>query len=191
MANRTINRQPFSVPISKTKDGFFTHVNFKGLCDDKNDAKIDTETFADLKNVYVDENEILKSRPPFKFSTDVTNIIDQWMFGNVGLRLRRVADETNFTFILSCTTHDTVDDQSNGKYDEMSWSIVGTDIPKIKHVQIEDKIFIWFANDFICFNTSGFYFEYASKYLYIPIYKLAVNGIETDLEDKNFFDRNI
>lgn len=220
MADRTVKRQPFSVPIRQTKDGFFNHTIFKGLCDNKNDVSIDPETFADVNNIFVDESNILTSRPPLKFFDGEAYIIDQWIFGNIGLRLHRTQTTATYTdtglpvlddwgqpvpfflFVLRCITHETVDSPSQGIYGEMQWlipvSTMGDDfIPKVTHVQIEDKIYTWFAGiDFICFNTAGIYlseygqsfpyFESALKYLYFPIHKLVINGIESDLETKNF-----
>lgn len=219
MAN-TIRRQPFSVPITQTKDGFFNHTNFKGLCDNKNDITVDQETFADVNNIYVDESNILQSRPPLKFFDGEAYIIDQWMFGNIGLRLQRIQTTSKYTdtglpvldewgepvqfflFVLRCITHETADSPSQGIYGEMQWLIpidsIGDDfIPKVTNIQIEDKIYTWFAGiDFVCFNTAGLYlsaygqtfpyFENAIKYLYFPVHKLVINGIESDLETKNF-----
>lgn len=220
MANRTFNRQPFSVPVPRTRDGFFNHVLFKGLCDNKNDTTVDQQTFSDINNMYVDDANILTSRPPLKFFDGEAYIVDQWLFGDIGLRLHRllttavyadtgepVLDEFGlpvkfFAFILRCITQDTADSPSQGIYGEKEWLIpvdaIGYDfIPKVKHVQIEDKIFTWFGGiDFVCFNTAGIflssagktypYFENAIKYLYFPIHKLVINGIESDLETKNF-----
>ena len=63
---RTINRQPYTVKqldYGDVKYKFFNHSNWKGVCDDKNYLGVDQETFADSKNVYVDSEGILKSRP--------------------------------------------------------------------------------------------------------------------------------
>jgi hypothetical protein len=266
----TFNRQPFSVSTGYSeKIDHFMHADFKGISDNKNDVTVDQFTFADAKNVYVDEQNILTSRPPFKFSDGEAYIVDQWTFGPYCLRLYRVlmtkytgdsywpylikptdwmpgdnwptgldsldrpfgiqprgykkGDDwpypqpvdgmeyivTNpkeypvsslyFTFILECTTHDTADfDDYMDKYVwKVNVSSIGWDfIPKVTCVQIEDKIFIWFGGiDFIAFNTSGIihtdgknykYFEDATKYLYFPIHKVVINGIESDLETKNF-----
>jgi hypothetical protein len=86
-------------------------------------------------------------------------------------------------YVLRCISH-----ESN----EYAWSfpetVFGTDrIPKIKCVAIEDKIFIWFAGvDFIVFDLSTLTFEKATKYIYLPICKTVINGIENDLEAANF-----
>lgn len=221
---RTIRRQPFSVSTSSndyTQPQMFTHIEFKGINDNKNDIAIDAQTFSDAKNVYVDDDGVLVSRPPFKFYDGEKNIVEQWLFGNCMLRLYRrlvtevsgslvdVAhpadysiDELSFYFEFRCTTHETISATIDG--DEvyatygllMPVSSVGYEyIPKVTCAQIEDKIFIWFAGvSFIAFNTTGMtydserylYFEDAVKYLYFPIHKLVINGIESDNETKNF-----
>lgn len=231
---RTIRRQPFSVSTNNSdypRSYFFNQAQFKGLCDNQNDVSIDPQTFADVKNMYVDENGILTSRPPLKFYDGEAYIIDQWLFGAYGLRLYRVlchvyedTDEDGnkanvveaidnpqeypienlyFVFLLRSITHNTVSGtlDTGTIYGEMQWAIpvetLGWDfIPKVTCAQIEDKIFVWFAGvDFVAFNTKGVlmsngtrypYFESAVKYLYYPIHKLVINGIESDLETKNF-----
>lgn len=83
---RTINRQPYTVKqldYDDIKYKFFNHSNWKGVCDDKNYLGVDQETFADSKNVYVDSEGILKSRPSVKLMTQdgLKEIYDVWAFG--------------------------------------------------------------------------------------------------------------
>lgn len=83
---RTINRQPYTVKqldYDDIKYKFFNHSNWKGVCDDKNYLGIDQETFADSKNIYVDSEGILKSRPSVKLMTQdgLQEIYDVWTFG--------------------------------------------------------------------------------------------------------------
>ena len=205
---RTVNRQPMSVPIKGNKDKFFNQVEFKGLCDKQNDVTVDAQTFSDVENMFVDDNNILTSRPPLKFYDGEAHIVDQWFFGSYGLRLYRIQTQmkyvnTNeiikneldtpieyFSFILRCISHETV--QGPEKFDILQWFIPVNEVgynflPKVNLTQLEDKIYIWFAGaDFVCFNTSGLYFEDAVKYLYLPVHKQVINGIESELETKNF-----
>lgn len=204
MANRTVRRNVNSVSIVKNNDKLFTHTRFKGMCDNQNNIQIDQSTFSDVLNLYVDEHDVLTSRPPLKFNDDEAYIIDEWTYGYYGFRFYRTKvienDITYFDFTIRCYTHDTHEDIEDDKYGELSWLIqiddIGEDdIPKLTFAEIEDKIYIWFAGiDFMCFNTSGTlindkilpYFEDARKYLYIPIVRLFTNGIESDFEDTNF-----
>ena len=123
--------------------------------------------------------------------------------GNRYIRVDKDVDDDDtlyFVYTVRCLTHQMFIDTESGKYGEYSW-IVNADllnmdtVPKVTCAQIEDKIFIWFAGiDFIALNTRGIlvdginklYFESAVKYLYYPIHKQIINGIESDLETKNF-----
>lgn len=85
---RTINRQPYTVKqldYGDIKYKFFNHSNWKGVCDDKNYLGVDQETFADSKNVYVDSEGLLKSRPSVKqyvmTQEGLQYIYDVWTFG--------------------------------------------------------------------------------------------------------------
>lgn len=187
---RTINRQPLSVSTSSsdyTKTQFFNQVSFKGLYDQKNDVGADQLSFTDACNVYVDENSILTSRPPFKFSDGEAFVVDEWRFGSYGLRLHRlITNSSLFSFVMRCFTHETDNDYEW----QIPVSVIGyDDVPKVTCAQVEDKIFVWFAGiDFICLNTAGTtpYFESAGKYLYTPIRELIINGIKTDYETENY-----
>ena len=218
----TFNRQPitFSAP-SGSGQSIFAHTEFKGISVQKNYVTADPSTFVDAENVYTDEHGVLVSRAPFKFYDGEGYIVDEWRFGRIGLRLHRllyhisgesaeqvtdIADipeeELFFVFVIRCYTHETISGtyQNNTTRSHYIWqmpvSALGWDfVPKVTCVQIEEKVFIWFAGiDFLAFNTTGvkkdgkryFYFEDAVKYLYFPICKLVVNGIESDLETRNF-----
>ena len=85
---RTINRQPYTVKqldYGDVKYKFFNHSNWKGVCDDKNYLGVDQETFADSKNIYVDSEGLLKSRPSVKqyimTQDGLQYIYDVWTFG--------------------------------------------------------------------------------------------------------------
>lgn len=221
MARSTFRRTPLQndVDFDDLNGGFFRYTKFGGLCDNRNDAVIDQETFADCKNVFVDTNELLTSRPPFKFLDDEAYIVKKWVFGEYTLQFHRVPidadgnrvdssadlEDISFLFILRCISHDTIDDAANGAYGALAWQIDASDLgwdnmPKIKPVQIEDKIYFWFAGvSFVCFNTAGRksiadeaddtlypYFEDAMKYIYLPIFTLVINGIESELESLNY-----
>lgn len=221
MARSTFRRTPLQndVDFDDLNGGFFRYTKFGGLCDNRNDAVIDQETFADCKNVFVDTNELLTSRPPFKFLDDEAYIVKKWVFGEYTLQFHRVPidadgnrvdssadlEDISFLFILRCISHDTIDDAANGAYGALAWQINASDLgwdnmPKIKPVQIEDKIYFWFAGvSFACFNTAGRkstadeadntlypYFEDAMKYIYLPVFTLVINGIESELESLNY-----
>lgn len=218
---RTIRRTPFSVKVDNDdfNIGYYNQTDFKGINTNKNDATADPSAFADAQNVYVDENALLISRPPVKIYDGEGWILNEWMFGSYGIRFHRMLidqdgnrvddpqnhsiDDLRYAFVLRCITHNTVTGTYNGYqiYGSLQWTIpvssIGWNaIPRIMPVQIEDKVFFWFAGvSLIDFNTKGVlmsdgsyypYFEDSLKYLYYPVCKLVINGIESDLETKNF-----
>ena len=166
---KTLNRQPYSVAVNQNDVGYFNHTEFKGMCDKKNDINVDPLTFGDVKNVYIDEAGVLKSRPPIKFDDTDAYILNQWNFGPYILRFYRVIvnsdnevvnnpadydmEDLSFLFEIKCVSHTITSDG-----DISSWKMPISDwnyIPKVFCTQIEDKIFFWFAGiDFIALNTS-------------------------------------
>lgn len=89
---KTINRIPksFSVPTTKQiADKYFNQSNWKGINDDKNFLGVDQESFADCENIYVDTENVLRSRPSLK--KDEVNIIKKYKFGNVTIKLNAIS----------------------------------------------------------------------------------------------------
>ena len=193
---RTTRRQTFNVPTGSgnySKPQFFNQVEFKGLCTNKNDVTIDQETFVDTKNVFVNEDGVLVSRPPFNFDGNECYIINEWQFAEFPLRLYRllytVEDESGskydyYHFVLQCTNKEI--------YNHVSWGIPTSTIdedfvPKVVCTPIEDKIFVWFAGiDFVALNIPERRFEDAAKYIHLPIHELVTNGLGSELESENF-----
>lgn len=64
---RTVNRTPFTVDKPSVSNKFFNQVNWKGICTNKNYFNIDQETFEDCENIHIDDDGVLKSRPPLKY----------------------------------------------------------------------------------------------------------------------------
>ena len=179
---KIIRRQPFSVSTNSndySKEQVFTQVNFKGMCDGKNDVAIDADTFARSENAYIDESGLLTSRAPFKKYRDDAQLVNEWTFGEYTICLHRVVadiadvpitfpdEDTPFesiyhTFILRCSSHDTADVANKNIYGVYAWRIPAMKLnplqmPKVTAVQIEDKIFFWFGGvSLIAFNTVGY-----------------------------------
>ena len=82
---RIYNRTPIQINTpSSNKVLQFTYSDFKGINENKNFITVEQESFADCKNVFVNEYGILSSRPhliPIKNVTDV--ILDFWSFGKI------------------------------------------------------------------------------------------------------------
>lgn len=176
---RTIRRTPFTVSVDN--DDFniniFNQAEFSGICTDKNDITTDPMTFSAAENVYVDENNILISRPPVKFYDGEGYILKEWTFGSYVIRYQRLLvdedlnkvdnfsniEKLKYVFLFRCTSHETVDGTYNGQkvYASMSWSVPVIDCGingelKVTPVCIEDKVYFWFAGiAFFVFNMSG------------------------------------
>lgn len=203
MATKTVNRQTFSVDydLDDLNQGMFSMTEFKGICDRENDVTVDQSTFSKAENVYVNDNSVLASRAPFKFADGEAHIINELYFGVYGLRVYKQVSGSTYTFTIACFTHETYTNDTD-KFSTYQFVYSGTDditldIPKVTGIQIEDKVFIWFAGQgIIVFNTAGYYdeesgknlpfFEDAYKYLYIPAHILVTNGFESELEVQNF-----
>ena len=203
MATKTVNRQTFSVDydLDDLNQGMFSMTEFKGICDRENDVTVDQSTFSKAENVYVNDNSVLASRAPFKFADGEAYIVNELYFGVYGLRIYKQVSDSTYTFTIACFTHETYTNDTD-KFSTHQFVYSGTDditldIPKVTGIQIEDKVFIWFAGqEIIVFNTAGYYdeasgqnlpfFEDAYKYLYIPAHTLVTNGFESELEAQNF-----
>lgn len=187
---RTIKRQPFTVSTSSnayTKPQTLIQAEFKGLSDVKNDVLADQMGFASTENVYVDDNMLLVSRPPFKFYDREARIVKHWNFGPYRLRLYRSKSNDEFKYTLRCISHTPiVPEGSTDKFAEKIWTIPNAEVD-VTCIQIKDKIFVWFGGfDLVVFNTVKLYFESGIQYLYLPVLSLVVNGIETPVESENF-----
>lgn len=203
MATKTVNRQTFSVDydLDDLNQGMFSMTEFKGICDRENDVTVDQSTFSKAENVYVNDNSVLASRAPFKFADGEAHIVNELYFGVYGLRVYKQVSDSTYTFTITCFTHETYTNDTD-KFSTYQFVYSGTDditldVPKVTGIQIEDKVFIWFAGQgIIVFNTAGYYdeassknlpfFEDAYKYLYIPAHTLVTNGFESELEAQNF-----
>lgn len=63
---RTLNREPLSVNVGSLEERYFNFAEFKGICSNKNYITIDQQTFEEAENVYVDQDEQLRTRPSVK-----------------------------------------------------------------------------------------------------------------------------
>lgn len=199
---RTVNRQTFTVstdgdayPESKT----YIQAEFKGMCDSRNDITVDQLTFAETNNVYVNDNNVLVSRPPLKFSDGEAYIVDQWTIGVYNIRLHRllmktvndvdvrvddphteVFNDLFFVFLLTCGGR-------RYAWKIPVWRLGWDNIPKVTCARIQDKIFIWFAGvDFIVYDIARGILSSAAQYLYVPVCEQVINGLTSSIETKNF-----
>lgn len=159
---RTINRTPFDVDKPDVEYKFFNHYNWKGLNINKNYFDIDQETFEDCKNVYVDENGILKSRPSIKLltSSGLVNIVDSWIFGSI--KIHKTFNSGIYTLYFI-------------EGDNM-YSIPTVEDAKV--VNIKDKILI-LTRDTIQLYKDGTVSD-ASNFIYVPETVIYTNGLKSD-----------
>ena len=185
---QTFNRQPLSVSGRQPADRFFVHNKFDGLCDDKNDVTIDAYSYSELRNMYIDDDGVLTSRPPLKFADKHAYILHEWQFSEYLVRYCRVLVNGEFKFIFYCPNRTDINVwlytfPVKNNDNNMGWD----EIPEVHAQQIEDKIYFWFAGyDFFCLNTSKNVFEDAVQYIYVPVINLYTNDISSRFESPNF-----
>ena len=77
MAKRTLRRNPLSVDTDnyKLNEQYANFAEFKGLNTNKNYITVNQNSFEDVKNVYVDQDQQLHTRPPLKRINDNYKVI--------------------------------------------------------------------------------------------------------------------
>ena len=172
---KTFNRRPLQVntPSSNdVKNYFFNHCNWKGMNKDKNFLTVDQETFADAKNVYIDAEGLLRSRPSLKRKTMFfDSAIDFWNFDDVDVYLRK-NDTYNKYFLVAV------------KDDESAYTDY-VDDHDFKLVRIENKIYVFSKNHFLYIDVNEMTFENAFEKIYIPNTTYEASGAKTKVESKN------
>lgn len=171
---RTINRQPYTVKqldYGDVKYKFFNHSNWKGVCDDKNYLGVDQETFADSKNVYVDSEGILKSRPSVKqyvmTQSGLQEIYDLWTFGQWTVYQ---TSATSLVFVKGDKVSQTLDVK-----------------PDFRLILADEKIFVFEPNNLWYVDLTA---ETISKIdgkdkIYVPVTEIITKGAHTDNESPN------
>lgn len=172
---RTINRQPYTVKqldYGDVKYKFFNHSNWKGVCDDKNYLGVDQETFADSKNVYVDSEGLLKSRPSVKqyimTQQGLQYIYDVWTFGQ--WTVYKTGD-TSLVFV---------------KGDKVSQTLNTTN-KDFRLILADEKIFIFEPNKlwYVDLTAETISMIDGKDKIYVPVTKYVVLGKETSQESPN------
>lgn len=173
---RTINRQPYTVKqldYGDVKYKFFNHSNWKGVCDDKNYLGVDQETFADSKNVYVDSEGLLKSRPSVKqyvmTQEGLQEIYDVWTFGQ--WTVYKTGD-TSLVFV---------------KGDKVSQTLNTTN-KDFRLILADEKIFIFEPNKLwyvdLTAETISEMIDGKDK-IYVPVTEIVTKGVHTENESPN------
>lgn len=172
---RTINRQPYTVKqldYGDVKYKFFNHSNWKGVCDDKNYLGVDQETFADSKNVYVDSEGLLKSRPSVKqyvmTQEGLQEIYDLWTFGQWTVYK---TGPTSLVFV---------------KGDKVSQTLTVNNID-FKLVLADEKIFIFEPNNlqYVDLTEETIRVIDGNDKIYVPVTEIVTKGVHTENESPN------
>ena len=191
---KTINRNPMSVKQLDYDDvnyKFFNHVNWKGMCEDKNYMGVDQETFAECDNVYIDEDSILKSRPSIKNAT-------KDLLYNGGI-IKNVKCINNYTFVcwnkLNSSEYRLLIYKYTDKYtfikDEL---LTNTDqMIDIKYLTKNNKVYLFNITTNIIFifdfTSETLTKDSVGNSLYSPVKEAYINGklVSENAEQTNEF----
>jgi hypothetical protein len=195
---KTFNRTPISVntPDDKNiKNYFFNHYNWKGMCDDKNILAVDQETFSDCKNVYVDSEGLLRSRPSLKIKTvtytnagneyTLSDILDVWTFNDVTVYLSTSDKKYYLTFVNKNVT-DNIQRElkyTDGNGETHSYS-------KVMPILADNKIFIFSEHDFNYYDIEKNIYATAIDFIYIPTTSVASGNKTTELDSPNVLTKS-
>lgn len=172
---RTINRQPYTVKqldYGDVKYKFFNHSNWKGVCDDKNYLGVDQETFADSKNVYVDSEGLLKSRPSVKqyvmTQKGLQEIYDLWTFGQWTVYK---TGPTSLVFV---------------KGDKVSQTLTVNNID-FKLILADEKIFIFEPDNlqYVDLTEETIHVIDGNDKIYVPVTEIVTKGEHVENESPN------
>lgn len=180
---KTFNRAPVQVNTPNSNDiknYFFNHFNWKGVNTDKNFLTVDQETFADSKNVYVNGENILRSRPSIKRRKNIISnhdILDIWNINNVIVIFTNNLSDEEYPYKLYFYSGNEELDSINVKDNDF------------KFVVADNKIFIFSQSS----SDKLYYFDLLTKRvfdsgvdsIYIPKTTFNAAGIKTEVEDKN------
>ena len=195
---KTFNRTPISVntPNEKNiKNYFFNHYNWKGMCDDKNILAVDQETFSDCKNVYVDSEGLLRSRPSLKIKTvtytnagneyTLSDILDVWTFNDVTVYLSTSDKKYYLTFVNKNVT-DNIQRElkyTDGNGETHSYS-------KVMPILADNKIFIFSEHDFNYYDIEKNIYATAIDFIYIPTTSVVSGSKTTELDSPNVLTKS-
>lgn len=178
MARRTIHRNPLSVDTDDydLNEQYFNFSEFKGINSNKNYVGIDQQTFVDAKNMYVDQDGQLATRPTSK-RIDILP-----------------ADEKVISVVKvnNLVIYQTLDDE--GKY----W--IRFYIDKWYEREVTEKFHVtWYKDKYILFtenNLEAWSYNYdtktikwyvTSQIIYTPVSQIISGSVVTDVESDNIF----
>lgn len=191
---KTVNRQPYSVNqlnYGDIKYKYFTHNEWKGVCDDKNYLSIDQFTFADSNNVYVDAEGILKSRPSVKprRTGGQSKAQDCFTFGNFVVYQHLLSNKT-YLSIFEIQADGTEKQLALNGLNATNDLLLVAD--KFKLIVANQKLYIFEVNRIaeVSLTPSPYssdtpFYSCSLSLPYVPITEYFVGSSRTELESKN------
>lgn len=172
---KTINNKPTTVNTpsgSDIKNYFFNHANWNGISDNKNHLTVDQETFESAKNIYVDEEGVLSSRPSIKLlnSFGLSNILNSWSFAEINVYLTIANDEYYLNFVKDKTILRTEPCSEN-----------------VFLILSNKKVFVFEESAFSYYDVVNNGYHSAEEFIYVPIVNTVTEGIEGEGESPNEF----
>lgn len=200
---KTVNRYPSisDVNYKKLNTNYFLHSQFKGKQDNKNDALTDPNTFADCKNIYIDTDENLVSRAPIKLVSDKYYLVDEFNVNGYNCKVYSYYCDKNDSNMTPLDYFDTnltelklisivlIDKCPQIIYTETN-IINSLYIHQlkldIKITSIKNYLIVWLGGiaSFV-FDTIANTLSDIKDYIYKPITKLIINGLEKEQESIN------
>ena len=195
---RTFNRPPVQVDTpsgNDVKNYFFNHYNWKGLNDDKNVLAVDQETFSDCKNVYIDSEGLLRSRPSLKVKVVkytnsgeeyvLSNIVNVWTFGDVTLYESESEGKYYLTFVNKNVENHI---QEELKYTDSNGEI--KTYKDIKPILADNKIFIFSEHDFNYYDIKYNKYASAKDFIYVPTTTIVSGDTTKTFESPNILTKS-
>lgn len=197
MAKRTVRRSVNSISTNTAEDleeaiGYFNFAEFKGLNTNKNYITIDQQSFEEVENVYIDQDQQLHTRPPVKRYNVIPatyNVVEIFNVNN--LMIYEVKDSSNkcyLTFIYDGKPVTSPEDfflMPNKIINKEGLYIV-FDGASIKGFELVNDEWQWYTGQ---------------QLIYKPITKVSQGGVMQDAENSNLlytddnvryiFDKNV
>lgn len=175
---KTYNRIPVSVSVPTTSQlaiKYFNYTSWKGKCTDKNYIGVDQETFEDCKNVYIDEDNVLRSRPSIKVAKD-----------NIHMSVDKIYTFGPWTVYKRASSGNTT--SLDFVYGDQSWTI--TEVPKDCNIVLADeKIFVFGNNYAKYFDLIDTEMLDATDLIYSPVTKTINVSGKHELESPNIWSK--
>ena len=180
---RTFKRSTADISTSDIKNysKYFNQMNFKGILEDDNIYAIDQESFRDAKNIFVDWNNRLVSRPtlqrdnlPSEINVYQYDVVDVKYIGQNTIYINKSKTGSNYYFILLV-------DKDGNKYSLQN-------ISKYHISSIEHYIICWNDQGAKVFDTNNGSagWQNFNEFVEVPITKIITGSTVEELPKNEF-----